>query len=453
MSRTIKSINLTTINDFYDKTQRQMREAHQKIEKAKKDAVNEAAKESARRVEQAKKDMQRQMDVKVEGVRAEVRNQLDAMDRNHRKQMQRMTDTIYARMDGIKRDIDTRFERQQSEINAVKADVQSLFDRIKKTENASQLAVEVAQTQLRQLEARIDVDRFAAETAEKVRRHIDNIEGAPTAESRIAAAHQAMQETFDLEEEAIKEKLKHDALVEFTLTQLESVIRVVNQNRMVTVTDAEGNEVEIETNYWTHGEHAQMSARMAELQAELADRYAPTLTAERIDEINKEIAEVEVRIKNMAEETVKSAVLSERRVEVTQDIVECLIEQGWTIKQEHGTEALGYMGGDEEEDMREGFFAILQNPTLDQEITVIVNPAEKAQDNQLIIQRNDVDPNRSSAEYMTQLASILRQIEKSGYRAGSPSEPATGGDEPIGEITNVGDLTRKGAAQRVRARM
>jgi hypothetical protein len=433
MSRTIKRIDLETINDFYDQTQEQIREMRNRIKKAKEEAVKEAQIESEKRIKEAQKELERKMAQKSDAIRADVRKQLDQMEANHQKQMNEI----------IKR-VDTR-------IGSVEKDVKSIFDVMEKTKEAAGSAIEMARARLADLELRIDLNRFASEKAEEVRRHVEALTAFPTAESKITAAYHAIQETFDLETAALKEKLKHDSMVEFSRQQLDAVLKLTNQNREVETNDAEGNPVRLDSDYWSQGHYGELKEELITLQNELqADELS--LDKQRIDQINERIAEIEKEISKLSSECIRLAVLSEHRVDVAKDIVKCLVSQGWTIKKDNGLASVGYMGGEEAEDMRQGFYAIMEDKSLGQEITILVNPSDQTNTNQLIIQRNDLSP-RSSAEYMRQLNSILRQIEKSGYKAGCPQEPSNGGDERIPEIMSAEQLRKKGAAETLRKRL
>jgi len=451
MSRTIKRIDLTSINDFYDQTQQQIRDTHSRIAKAKEDAVRAAKAESERRIQDAKREMERRMDQKADSVRADVRRQLDRMEEKHREQLHALSDQVYDQIHTLERKVNVKIKGLQGQIDDISKNVKSIFDNMAKTEETSAMTMEMARARLRDVELRVDLNRFASEKAAEVRRHLMNMESAPTAESRISAAHNVIQETFDLEEKALKEKLQHDAIVELTRQQLESVLHMVNQNRVVDTKDAEGNIVEIENNYWSHGDFEKIEAELKALQKEVESDDI-SLDEKRIKAINDRVDEVEKEITKISEESVAKAILSERRVEVAQDIVESMVNQGWKLKSEDGKASAGYMGGEENEDMREGFYAILEDPNLKQEVTIIVNPSEQANTNQLVVQRNDESP-RTSKEYMRQLESILRQIEKSGYKASQPCEPSGGGDEVIREITSANQLRQAGAAEKLRRRI
>ena len=270
-------------------------------------------------------------------------------------------------------------------------------------------------------------------------------------EGTVARASEVILQIQMAEEEAMRNKIVYDAIHAEATAMLEKVLEEVNKNREVVITypDSPQDVAKIETDFWNRGEYSKLKSKLDTLKAEL--RQQPSL--ERIKEIMGEVAKGEVILSDMLDKAARSAILSENRVTITEDIVTALISQGWQVERmPDGRDAVNYLGGeDRDNDWREGVFAIL-NSMNGERISILVRPDESDENNEIVFHRND---NRSitDLEYIRSLERIKEQISKSGFKLGPTTTPADGGDTEIPEMTDARQMGKRGSAKKINQRV
>lgn len=467
MSREIKVCNVDTLNNVNDKVRNLQYTVQRDIATAQRIALNTASADAQRRIEQAKEEMQDRMNKTT----SYINGRLQTLDTNHRQALRNLSNQVYDKMSDMNRDIhndmdtmnrnirqlahevDNRFERQRTDIDNIRQDVDSLFEGLRQRHNAGKEAVSMANELLDIVRKRTDLVRFAPEKWHEIHMRIDALNGISDDSACIAQANEICIQTMLAEEEAVKNKLKHDDLVCLATKQLVKVFEVINSNRTIRISnlDSRGEVVKIEANFWTRGDYQKVLDELEKIKNTLDEPYAKEVTSENLHNMLDRISYLEKNGNELIQTAIERAVLSENRVVVTEDIVTALIEQGYEVKLESGTEAVNYMGGDQDNDWREGVYAVMEKGS-GEEITVIVRPDENAVNNQIIFHRND-ERTMTDAQYLASLERIKKEIEKSGHRLGELQVPADGGNTQIPELRSGTSMSRKGMAQKLDERV
>ena len=504
MSREIKVCDVNTLNDVNDRVRALQRSVLIDIADAQREALRTANYEAQRRIDAARQEMidkmnrntsyinsrlqsldesqrramrsladqvygriselNRSMTTRMDKQFDTIRQGMQSMDRSIRADMGRMQSDIY---DYIKKtqqwtkenleilnenivqlghEVDKRFEQQQAEIDNVRKDIGILFDEIKKRQNAKSEAILMAKELLQKINGRIDLSRFAPERWHEINIRVSSLDTVSDDSACIAQAHEICIQAMLAEEEAWKNKLKIDSLAQLASAELKKVLEVVNANREIKASHPDYPEetVNLEADFWTRGQYQKIIEELECIKRTVDNPYDKDITPEILGGYIKRIAELESISTDLIQKSVERAILSENRVVVTEDIVTALIEQGYEVAIENGKEAINYMGGEQENDWREGVYAILEKGT-GEKITIIVKPNEDATKNQLIFHRND-NRNITDAEYIASLERIKKEIQRSGHPVGDLQAPADGGNTQIPELRSSESLSKKGAA-------
>ena len=504
MSREIKVCDVNTLNDVNDRVRTLQRTVSIDIANAQRDALRSANYEAQRRIDAARREMiekmnretsyinsrlrtldesqrramrnladqvygriselNRSMTTRMDKQFETIRQGMQSMDRSIRADMGRMQSDIYdyikktqqwtkenldilnENIVQLSREVDKKFEQQQAEIDTVKKNINILFDEIRQRQNAKAEAVSMAKELLEKINRRIDLSRFAPEKLHEIDIRLNTLDSVPDDSACIAQAHEICIQVMLAEEEAWKNKLKIDSLAQLASTELKKVLEIVNSNRKIKASHPDYPEetVNIETNFWTRGEYQAVIDELESIKRIIDNPYEKGITPEVLERHIKRIAELENKSTDLIQKSVERAILSENRVVVTEDIVTALIEQGYEVAIENGKEAINYMGGEQENDWREGVYAILEKGT-GEKITIIVRPNEDSTRNQLIFHRND-SRNITDAEYIASLERIKKEIQKSGHPVGDLQAPIDGGNTQIPELRSGESLSRKGAS-------
>lgn len=374
-----------------------------------------------------------------------LKQQTDQKIQQLNNHLQQLEDHVAKRFDEQQLQIDTHTRQIATINNRVDSILAQMADERQKREEAAKLANGIRTASYR----RIDIARFAPEKSQEIDRRMALLR-EPYDEGTVAAAKDLILRIQMAEEEAMRNKIIYDTIHAEAVSMLEKTLEEVNRNREISIThpDSEGDTATIETDFWNRGEYEKLRQRLETLKGEL-DRQP---SVERMREIMEEIAKSEVMLANMLDTAAKKAILSENRVTITEDIISALTRQGWQLETSaDGQDAVGYLGSeDQDNDWREGVFAILQSMN-GERISIVVAPNDTEQENDIIFHRND-NSNITERDYMRSLERIKEQIAKSGYKLGPTEVPADGGNSEIPEMTDATRLGRRGSARTINQR-
>lgn len=457
---TITDRELRSIEREHERNERALR---REMESALDHAINEAG----WRIEEARNEMNRKLDRAV----SSLSRDMDEMDRRHCQQIRNLSDSVYrdmarqqnelmyainvssaelhSRIDAVTASMEKQFREQQAQINSVNARVETLFQKIAKEESRMAEVVAATADLLKAVSERTPVSIYTPLQYSRVSRRVaELLSNTDPATSKIALAREISNSIWEMEEDAILAKAKHDAIYNVAVTRLSAVLKFVNENRTREVNPNDEDTYKIETDYWTRGKYSETEKRLNEMRVSLtAD--PDHKSEDEIKTIIQTVSELEQQCQSLIEQAVNRSLLSERRVEMTEDIVGSLLQQGWRLQYESGKEAFNYMGGEEDNDQREGVYAILKGPE-NQEITVIVSPDSQEMGNTISFHRND-EREMTEKEYLQSLAGIQNEIEHCGYQLGKGTCSAKEGeDHKIPEMSSSKKLSAKGAVKKIK---
>lgn len=461
MSREIKVCNVDTLNDVNDRVRSLQNSVKRDIDRAKRDAEEKAIRIAEQRIASARDDMKNRLDRALNKVDDRFRR----INEEHNRKLTALANEIHGNMADIRRwtydniddirknmkslndDINSRFRSQQLQISDLENRVDKLFDQIAEDAARTSEAVSAIRKERDAAFEALPIERFLPEEAREIDVRIAQLD--PNVSACIANVKEINARILLAKERAIIAQEIYNGLHIGAMTLLEGLLDIIHKNRTQSVSDPDGHgSVLIETDFWMRGAYSSLIDELEALKKELETNPKK----ERIEEIIQSADEIQKRMADMLEISVKKAMLSENRVVITEDIVTALINQGYEIKlEEDGKEALQYMGGEQDNDWREGVYAILRKAG-GEEITIIVRPDEMEINNQIIFHRND-SRNITDAQYIESLQRIKLEIEQSGHKLGQIQAPVGGGNEQIPQLRSSQSLSRKGAADMVKSQI
>lgn len=421
---------------------RRQREQMTRLTQRVYEDINTAQRQLSDRMDRQIASVQRHVDQRIDAVQGQV----DSLSRSTNRRfdaVQGQINTLAQGMQEMANDINQHFEqneremaRMQGEINDI---VRDINQRYASEDEQARAAVETARALMDVVEQRTPLDRFApGYEAQDIRNRIQNLTSSSNHGAALTAqAEEAILQIWQVESHALQEKAKHDAMVEIALTQVERVLTVVNENRVMEEPVEGGEPMKIENEFWSEGEYGRLEQELTGLKAELDDRYNKNLSKERVEEITRRSAEIEARIQEIGSESVRKAILSEARVETAEDIVNAMESKGWMLKGDEEKPEFNYMGGEVDHDWRQGVCAVLEN-NLGDEITVIVDPDTDTQ-NRLIIHQETSKTGMTDKKVREQMQAIQAQMSDLGYQVGDSKASVT-------HIPQMGSVDRLGQA-------
>lgn len=421
---------------------RRQREQMTRLTQRVYEDINTAQRQLSDRMDRQIASVQKHVDQRIDAVQGQV----DSLSRSTNRRfdaVQGQINTLAQGMQEMANDINQHFEqneremaRMQGEINDI---VRDINQRYASEDEQARAAVETARALMDVVEQRTPLDRFApGYEAQDIRNRIQNLTGSSNHGAALTAqAEEAILQIWQVESHALQEKAKHDAMVEIALTQVERVLTVVNENRVMEEPVEGGEPMKIENEFWSEGEYGRLEQELTGLKAELDDRYNKNLSKERVEEITRRSAEIEARIQEIGSESVRKAILSEARVETAEDIVNAMESKGWMLKGDEEKPEFNYMGGEVDHDWRQGVCAVLEN-NLGDEITVIVDPDTDTK-NRLIIHQETSKTGMTDKKVREQMQAIQAQMSDLGYQVGDSKASVT-------HIPQMGSVDRLGQA-------
>lgn len=494
MSRHHKSLTLGALNDTWDEIFKHTRALEERIKKERDVAINVATRKAHDEIERAKVDLDKRMNREINNLEGRVNGRLVDLERRHNERLQQVTKQMYedmnrgfenmnraieaeaeflnGRIDKVQEwtrrnleiidknmremqeDTNRRFEAQQQQINDLQVSVQDIFDRFK---NEATMARDIANEMNQLLQAVCEnnpVHIYAPGELRDIREHINSlINSNYPAASVIAVADNIIHDILRMKEKTVLAKARHDEMLMQTRTRLQAILAVIAANTNQPL-EHDGETATIVTDFWTNGQYSQTLEKLRKIEAQLADEeLKDQLTTEQIADLLKEAERLNLEGVALMQRAVNRALKSQERAEVTLDIVNALIRQGYEVKSENGEDDFDYMGGEVASDQREGVFAILRNPATGEEINVTLRPNPNEETNDLDIQLDNSRQPVTEQQLRVNIERIREEMKKSGYDVGPIQVPTDGGNEIIPEMQSGQQLRRAGATERLRKAM
>ena len=442
MSQHFKKLTLGGLNEVWNELMRRDYEQKQRIDKAQEEAIQAANRRADESVRRAKEEMIRKLNNEVNCLQSSTNQKLAELDREHRQRLSRMADQLSGNLKSWTR----------NQLEPIQVNIRDIFQRFESEDKLAQEMTSFVDTLLEVVKRRTPVGHYTPDQLKNIERRLrDLLNSHHPAASNIATADNLLHEILEVEEEAIKLKIRHDQLVETTRARLEAVLTVINQNHIISV-DRNGEKADIETNFWTRNGYEDIQKRLEDLQHQLKE-HSEDMSDEEVEALLKRTEGENQNVLACMQEAIRLAILSQSRAEISLDIVNAMIRQGYILKRENGDDAFDYMGGEIPCDWREGFFAILQDPRTGDEISVMVTPNENGKDNDIAFHLNGEEGIKTERQYIDDLRRIREEIMKSGYQLGEIEAPADGGGERMTLLESADSLRDAGSAEQLRKRM
>lgn len=503
MSRDVKEFTIKGVNDGLEKgISRAKCQLLEEIKFKSEQAVCEATNRAAEMTERTRKDIlgrleciQNDMDERIEreqriiGARIDnnarqlnrrlanieqqhtesltkMRNQLydaiDAQGKEMKHEVERLDHNINILANGLRniegnmldlqRDMNTKFDVQQQQINTLNANVQTLYDSKKNDENEKMLAAGAALAILDAIKERSPIKRFAPQYMQEevafIENRLRNIKNNPSS-CTVSDANILMDKALVMENEALRTEAQWQVHFDLAVRMADSILLMMAEENdpqinsiYEEVTDDE--KISLQTDYWTHGAYDALRKEIEQIKKRINSKE-PDIT--EFETIIDKLQQLEVKAAQMREQAANLGILSEERVAVTNDILNSMLASGWELK-----DAPGYLGGEkDDEDMREGTFAVLKKNVSNEELSILILPEQQGDKvkNKIVVHRNDDKP-ESGMAFMSRMNEIKKEIEKSGHKVGDVCAPACGGDGKILELCDAQSLGKSGSSNEIK---
>lgn len=494
MSRDVKSTTLDGINDGLERGINRLRGQLQwEIRNTEQRVLNQADQNARWMIDDARREMYETMDIlqndlgdriermqrnlgaRIDDNARQMRKNLSDLDKKHTQALRGLRDEIYDALDKqseamevmqeeiesladglntlnnnlnqLESNVNKRFQNQQQQINTINANVKNLYDLRQQDENNKLLAAGEALALLETIRQRTPVARFAPQSMQDkvalLEQRLRGIKDHPGS-CTISDANNLIDEALVMEAEATREHLKWQAKHKMAKTMVDALLQLMQDNMNLKVNSIydESKKEELQADYWTHGKYSQLEHQIKEVQKRI-DSGQPDMA--ELDMLIDRLNKMKDQADALREEAVNLGILSECRVAVSNDILNAMLDQGWELKDDPG-----FMGGEEDDDCREGTYAVLERASTGEKLSILILPEEQngKMVNKIIFHRND-DRVEAEGAFQTRMEQIKREIEKSGHKLGSIKAPACGGDGQIPQLKDPQKLRRKGAAKDV----
>lgn len=462
MSLFLNTTPVYTANQVYDRVTRVRDSLRTEIDRARRDAIAQANRIAEEKARQSRLEMQRRLNDAIASQDAEIRR----LDQEQRQRLNRIANQIYddlsqnvgkleVRIDktaeALRKEISDlgkwtsgRFSTQQHEIESIRKSVQSLFDHIAIGQNKSVEAVKITRALYDEAVRLVDLEKFMPVETRKILLNLEQMERDP--QDNLGPARLTYTDIIIAREEALKKQIVFGELLLRTREMLKQVLEIVHKNRVVHVKD-NGETADIETDFWTRGEYSRVEKELESLKKELAEAEKSRdgeASMKSLDEIIARISELEKEADELVESAVKNAILSEKRMEISDDIITALQKQGYEVKSRYGEDEVGYLGGeDKPDDWREGVYAVLTRG--EEEYTILIRP--DGNNNKISFHRND-GRSMTEKEYIEAVGRFLNEIRRAGYEVGAQTCEGHGHNR-VDILANPNELGKQGAANEI----
>lgn len=395
-------------------------------------------------------DQKNYLNKKIDGVRNEtiniINNLTQEVSKNfeiHRKEIETIkTDVGEIRQDlkGVWKEIETMIRKEHTQIDEATFNIES------------------CQAIWNCLESDSAVRKFEKEGSQRLKSKLIDLKNSSltSPQSVNALAQNLRYDMLELQENAQKKQTVFNFLYAAALSNAEALLEVMHHNREKSyftnnkgepILDASGNPIKVEIDYWTEGEYSRIEQEVRDIRQELIDhKDASELTKEKTEELLAGIKDLETRQNSLVTTAAYRGILSEERLLLSEHIINALQKNNFELKVgENGEYQHNYLGNldkGRETDPREGVYAVLKNAD-GVEITVIVNPDESFQTNQVVYHRNDENTDNPD-ELLRTIEFIHNSIGSDQYKMSAPKPPAETGDVQIPGLADANALQKIG---------
>ncbi|MCW3108634.1 MAG: hypothetical protein JWQ09_3140 [Segetibacter sp.] len=473
MSRSIKISTIDQAEDYINRQGNQLRNIQSQMNNVADEAKQAAKREAEKRVNALRKEMEKIEDnfnFQIEGLEGDMKE----MDRSHRQAMRRQSDEFYRNLtelkdwtsksiDDLESKVDESFEKQQQQINEQKERINRLYKKDADENEKARLMLKDLRILVSAIGERCNHYKFAEGKWNQLSRRVENLSKANVPSvSVISEAMNITNDLWDLEEDVLKAQLKFEVIHNLVLNEATELLKIMGKNRTDVyytdddgkrLKDEKGNDIKVEIDFWTKDDYKKLEEKATDLKTELETKKGhPNLTEERLKDIRHDLNDIKAEQTNLVELALQRGIASEERVKISEEIINALEEQGFTLNtMQNGDPAHNYLKGEMEGDQREGVFAVLKNG-VGTEISIIIHPDETLTKNHIVFQRND-ESNLTPDELRRSIEGVRKIIESKGYKMGSVGSPQGTGDSKQAELVDANALAKAGINKELKERL
>lgn len=460
MSRAIKVSTIEQAESHLNNQSRQIQNLQYQIAQAAAQAREEARREAQKRVAA----LQSEMYEHIEGLQSEMAE----MDQKHHEALKQQGIHFQKDLGGLKDWTKEELGKLKVHVDASVAEQRQRIDQIyaREADIAKRAKAMVKDLGLlfKAVSGRVNHRKFETVRWDRLSRDLGVLGRSPDpAEAQIAEARRLTSELWNLEEDIREAELRFNALHTFAVSEAKSILALMERNRNETFfQDADGNTrkdddgkaVSVQVDYWTDGEYKTLEQQVKKTEARLVSlREDPALTFEEVLQITSDLKAMEAKQGALVLLAAQLGIASQQRRDISEDIVDALEHQGFTLQTIEGdAPAYSYLGRNGKPEMTEGVYAVLKHGT-GIEVTIIVHPDKTGTKNQILFHRND-GANLNPDELERSMAEVRKVIQGLGYAMDTPRAPGDAdGDVQIGELADANALSTVGISPATKARL
>lgn len=473
MSRSIKISTIDQAEDYLNRQNNQLRSIQSQMNNVADEAKQAARREAEKRVNALRREMENMEDkfnFQIEGLESDMAE----MDRSHRQAMKRQTDEFYQNLTELKdwtsqsindleNRVDESFEKQQKQIDEQRERINRLYKKEADENEKARLMLKDLKILVGVIGERCNHNKFAEGKWNQLNRRVENLSKANV--PSVAIISETMNITndiWDLEEDVLKAQLKFEVIHNLVLNEATELLQTMTKNRTdvyykndegENLKDEEGKDIKVEIDFWTKDDYKKLEEKANDLKTELETKKDhPNLTEERLRDIRHELNDIREEQTRLVELALKRGIASEERIKISVEIINALMEQGFSLNTlQNGDPAHNYLKGEMEGDQREGVFAVLKNG-VGTEISIIIHPDETLTHNHIVFQRND-ESNLTPDELKRSIEGVKQIIEAKGYKMGGVASPQGTGDNKQRELVDANALAKTGINKELKERL
>lgn len=474
MSREIKISTIKQAEDYINRQRNHLRSLEYQMNQVESEAKEAARREAEKRAIALRRkieSMEDNFNFQIQGLESDMAE----LDRTHRQALKKQSEEFYKNLTELKdwtehsinnleMRVEENFEKQQKQIEHQKQRIEALYQKERNENQKAKLMLRDLNILVAAIGERCNHNKFAEGKWNQLNRRVHNLSNANVpAVSIISEAMNITNDLWDLEEDVLKAQLKYEVIHNMILNEATELLQTMSKNRTdVFYTDEEGKrmqdetgkDIKLEIDFWTKDDYRKLEERATDLKNEIETKKEhPNLTEERLKEIREELNHIKQEQNELVKLALKRGFASEERVKISEDIINALEEQGFTLsKLDNGEFAHDYMKGEILADQREGVFAVLKQEKTGTEISVIIHPDESLTSNHIVFQRND-ESNLTPDELRRSIEGVKIIIESKGYKMGDVASPKGTGDNKQVELADANALAKTGINKNLKEKL
>lgn len=473
MSRSIKISTIEQAEDYINRQGNHLRSLEHQMNNVEREAKETARREAEKRVNALRREMESMEDnfnFKIQGLEDDIAE----MDLAHRQAMKKQSEEFYKNLsqlrdwteqsiDELESRVEVKFEKQQKQIEQQKQRIDALYQKERDENQKAKFMLRDLKILVAAIGERCNHNKFAEGRWKQLNEDVQRLSSSNVpASSIISQAMNLTNALWHMEEDVLKAQLKFEVIHNLILNEATELLQTMSKNRTDVyytneegkrIQDENGKDIKLEIDFWTKDDYKILEERAKDLKNEIETKKEhPNLTEERLKEIRRELNDIKQQQNDLVKLALKRGFASEERVQISEDIINALEEQGFTLsKLDNGEFAHDYMKGEILADQREGVFAVLKNGN-GMEVSVIIHPDESLTSNHIVFQRND-ESNLTPDELRRSIEGVKKIIESKGYKMGDVASPKGTGDSKQIELADANALAKTGINKNLKEKL